>query len=92
MTTTTLNTTEADIRRLQDVIMELDAAGRREDAEALVRIHCDVYAQVYAEQLEFHGDETELAAMIERSEREIDAGLGIPHEEVLRQWREAGIA
>ena len=92
MTTAATTVTEDDIMQLRHLMLELHSAGRIAEAESLARIHADICALFYADWFEGDEENEELARMIAESDAELEAGGGIPHEEVMRRWREAGLA
>jgi predicted transcriptional regulator len=88
MTTDTSVFTLEDLRRLQELMIELYEAGREDDAHVLERAHATVL-QVLDPHLEDDDDDPEFAAAMEQAERDIAEGRTIPHDEVMRELRES---
>jgi hypothetical protein len=87
MTIDTSAFTVEDLRRLQDLMVELYEAGREEDAHLLERAHATVLQIL--DPHEEDDDDPEFAAAMERAKRDIAAGRTIPNEQVMRELRES---
>ncbi|MGH2584550.1 MAG: hypothetical protein ACRDJE_06515 [Dehalococcoidia bacterium] len=82
MTTATIS--EADLDVLADLLDELGRAGRIEEGRAVARAYAALTEILYPEP-GLPEDDPELAAMLDEAERDFEAGIFIPHEEVVRR-------
>jgi hypothetical protein len=81
---TALTVSDADLSHVLALLLELQQAGRTDEAATLARVYSTLQAIVLAE-FEIDDDDPELVRQMEEAERDIAAGRLIPHEEVLRR-------
>jgi hypothetical protein len=81
---TALTVSDTDLSHVLALLLELQQAGRTDEAATLARVYSTLQAIVLAE-FEIDDDDPELVRQMEEAERDIAAGRLIPHEEVLRR-------
>lgn len=81
--TTTIRYTFDDFERLQELVIEMDDAGRPEQADLLARL-CGQVAALLTAELEVD-DEAALDADLNEAERDIAERRTLPHDDVMRR-------